>query len=174
MINRSLAIAVLGFALLVFGMVRADAAGPSGAKIAYVDLQRTLNQTPVGKKAKAKLERDKKKKQSALDKEQKALQEFAAQLQKQRSVLKPAVLRTREQELQQRYVKLQDTYLKLQQELAAMEATLVRDIFKKASPIIKTIAKQRGFTMVLEKNESAVLWADTSLDITDDVNKMVK
>ena len=42
------------------------------------------------------------------------------------------------------------------------------------SPIIKKIAKQRGFTMVLEKNESAVLWADKALDITAEVNKLVK
>lgn len=172
--NRSLAIAFLGVSLVVAGMVRADAAGGDESKVGYVDLQSTLNQTRAGRKARKRLERDKKKKQSALNKKQKELQKFAAELDKQRTVLKPDVLRQRERELQQKYVQLQETYMKLQQELASQEAQLVQSIFKKASPVIKKIARRRGFTMILEKNESAVLWASGALDITKEVNKRIK
>ena len=172
--NKNLAILLLGVALMVAGVVRADASNPSTVKIGYVDLQRSLNETGAGKKAKAKLEADKKKKQSELDKKQKELQTGAAELEKQRVVLKADVLRQREQELQQKYVALQERYFQLQQDLAKQEATLVRDIFGKAGPIIQTIAKRDGYTMILEKNEGAVLWAEGSLDITAEVNKKLQ
>ena len=171
--SRALTVGFLGIALIITGMVQADAAAPQ-MKVGYVDLQSTLNKTNAGKTARKKLERDKKRKQRALDKQQKDLQKFAAELEKQKVVLKPAVLRQRERELQEKYVKLQETYMKLQQELAKEEAKLVQKIFAKASPVIKKIAKERGFTMILEKNEGAVLWASSALDITAEVNRRVK
>lgn len=171
--NRSLAIAFLGVAVVVGGVITANA-GPGAPakppKIGYVDLQRSLNETGAGKRAKGKLEADKKKKQGELDKKQKELQGFAAELDKQRAVLKPDVLRQREKELQEKYVNLQERYFQLQQDLAKQEAQLVREIFGKAQPVIQEIAKRDGYTMILEKNEGAVLWADGG-DITTEVNK---
>ena len=63
-----------------------------------------------------------------------------------------------------------NTYI-TSKDLAKQEALLVREIFGKAGPIIQTIAKRDGYTMILEKNEGAVLWAEGSLDITAEVNK---
>ena len=171
--NRAFLIASLGIALLVVGFVRVEAAG-TAIKVGYVDLQKTLNETKAGKAAKARLERDKTKKQKSLDQQQKELQKLAADLEKQRAVLKPQALEQKQRELQEKYVKLQEVYVKLQQDLAKEEAKLVREIFKKAQPAIQAIAKEKGFTMILEKNEGAVLWADTNLDITDAVNARVK
>jgi len=170
-IHRSLAIAALGLGLIVAGMLRADAAGPATTKVGYVDLQRTLNETKIGKKARKKLEGDKAKKQKDLDKSTSELEKSAAELNKQRAVLKPEVLRQREAEIQKKYVDLQEKYMKLQQDLAQMEAKLVRDIFSKAAPEIEEIAKRDGYTIILEKSESAVLWAAPSTDITAEVNQ---
>jgi outer membrane protein len=170
-IHRSLAIGLLGLGLIIAGMVRAHADDASKTKVGYVDLQRTLNQTKIGKKARKKLERDKARKQKDLDKSSKDLEKSAEELNKQRAVLKPNVLRQREMEIQQKYVQLQEKYMQLQQELAQMEAKLVRDIFSKAAPEIETIAKRDGYTIILEKSESAVLWAAPSTDITKEVNQ---
>lgn len=168
------AMVVLGVALVAAGVMRADAAAPASHKIAYVDLQRTLSETAAGKKAKKKLEDDKNKKQAELKKKEKELTSFAAELDKQRAVLKPDVLRQREQELQQKYVGLQELYMQLQQDLAKQEAQLVREIFAKAGPVIEQIAKKDGYTLILEKNESAVLYAADGMDITAQVNAGIK
>lgn len=169
-----LVLATCGVLLVAAGVMRADAAPPTGQKIAYVDLQRTLNETGPGKKAKKKLEDDKAKKQAELKKKEKELTAFAAELEKQRTVLKPDVIKQREQELQQKYVGLQELYMQLQQDLAKQEAGLVRDIFAKAGPIIEQIAKKEGYTLILEKNESAVLFAADGMDITAQVNAQLK
>ncbi len=151
----------------------AATSAPSGSfKIGYVDLQRTLNETGAGKAARKKLEADKDAKQKELDKKQKELQKLAEDLEKQQAVLKPEVLNKKRQELQEKYVALQQTYLQLQQDLAKNEAKLVREIFNKASPAIQKIAKDEGFSMIVD--QSAILWAGQGLDITDKVNKAVK
>ena len=159
------------FSLIVAGFIRAEAQGGS-AKIGYVDLQRTLNETGAGKKAKKRLETQKAKKQKELDKKQKALQKAATELEKQRMMLKPDVLQARERELQEKYVKLQETYMQLQQGLVAQEAELVKEIFSKAAPVIKTVAKEKGYSLVLDK--ATVLWANDGLDITAEVNKRIR
>jgi len=164
--------AALGAAMVILGAFHpADAAGPGPAKVGYVDLQRTLNETKVGKAARDRLEKEKAKKQKEIDKAQEDLKKAAEELDKQKVVLKPDVLARRQEELQTRYVALQNQFMQFQQDLTKKEAELTREIFHKAQKIIESIAKRDGYTMMLEKNESAVLYADPSTDITAEVNK---
>ena len=64
-------------------------------------------------------------------------------------------------------------FVQLQQDLSKKEAQLTRDLFVKAAVHIETIAKRDGYVMVLEKSESAILYGDRTLDITDEVNKLL-
>ena len=171
--KRSLPIMFLGVALIIAGMVRADAAGTS-AKIGFVDLQRTLFETGAGKKARARFEKEKKTKQAALDKKQKDFQRYAAELDKQRILLesKPDKLAQRQRELEKKYVEVQQTYAKLERELSEAQAKLIKEILGKAGPVIQSIAKREGYTMILDR--SAVLWAADAADLTDKVNKLIK
>lgn len=169
--RKAFLLGFLGLAMMVHGVYRAEAGNPPAAKIGFVDLQRTLNETKAGKKARAGLEAMKKKKQAEIDKKQEDLKKYAEELDKQRVVLKPEVLRQREKELQDKYVELQNLFLQYQQELAKKEAELTREIFSAAAKHIEAIARRDGYTMMLEKTESAVLWADKAADITDEVNK---
>ena len=171
--HRSIAIGFLGISLIVLGIVRADASSPGGMKIGYVDLQQTLQRTDAGQQARRNLEREKRQKQRNLDQKQQELQRFAAELDKQRAVLQPEVLRQREQQLQEKYVELQQTFMQLQQDLAQKEAELVNEIFSKAAPVIERIARREGYAMILEKNQSAVLWATDAIDITSEVNRRI-
>jgi outer membrane protein len=168
----SLLVGVLGILMMIAGLAApALSAGAPVAKVGYVDLQSTLEKTKAGKLAKGKLEAEKQKKQQEIDKKQKDLQAAAAELDKQRTVLKPDVVQKRESELQQQFVELQQQFAAFQQDLLKQEGKLTREIFKDASKIIESIAKRDGFTMILEKTEGAVLWADKMFEITDEVNK---
>ncbi len=169
--TKTMTIAGLGLSLLLFALVRANAAGAPQAKVGYVDLQRTLNETKVGRAAKERLETEKKKRQKDIDDKKTALEKDAAELEKQRVVLKPEAAKAKEKELQDKYVTLQNTFMQLQQELTKKEAELTREIFGKASKIIESVAKRDGYTIMLEKSESAVLYADPSTEITAEVNR---
>jgi outer membrane protein len=144
---------------------------PAGAKVGWIDLQRTLTETKVGKSAKTRLESDKEAKQKQVNDLKDKLKKKAEEFEKQRVLLKGEAIAQRERELQEEYASLQQKFLAHQQELAKQEATLTKDIFQKASSIIDSIAKRDGYTMIIEKNEGAILWADPALDITAEVNK---
>jgi outer membrane protein len=174
--KRSLPIIILGLSLIVFSMLPSSsvvaAGGAAGAKVGFVDLQRTLLETSVGKKAKKSFEATKSKKQADLDKKQKNFQKAAAELDRQRMMLKPDVLEKKTRELEQQYVEVQQTYAKLERELAEAQAKLIQDILKKAGPVIKSIASRGGYALVVDR--SAVLWADDAVDLTDELNKQIK
>src|SRR5262245_5880230 len=124
-------IGAFGLAIAATGIVRANAAGAAApSKVGYVDLQRTLNETKVGKAAKGRHEGEKAKKQKQIDQEQDDLKKAAEELDKQRVVLKTDVLKQREKELQDKYVSLQQKFLQFQQDLAKSETLLTREIFQ--------------------------------------------
>ena len=137
-------------------------------KIAYVDLQRALEETDEGKKAKAKLKADFDKKQKELDQRQEELKKMKSDLDKQQSILTPAKLQEKQTELQQKLVALQETYVRLQKDLQEKEATATQGIFKKMQGIIASIAEKEGVTYVLERN-SGILYAPPSLDLTNEL-----
>ena len=169
--KRYLILGALGLALLVTGMVRVQASPPPPAKIAYVDLNKTLNETKAGKAALARLQAEKTDKENAVKAKKEAFLKEVEELDKQRIVMKPEVVAKREAELQKEYADLQQYFLDQQQELSKREALLTHEIFIQASSIIEAIAKRDGYTVVLEKSESAILWADPILDITAEVDQ---
>jgi outer membrane protein len=173
--HRSLAIVFLGLALITAGVVTADAAAPAAGKIGFIDLvalERTLLATPAGKRASAKMEQSLKAKQTEFDKKRNDLQKVIAEFEKQRSMLKPEVAAQREQEYGERMRELQEYYVKLQGDLGNEQAKLIQEVVKQAEPVIKQVAQEQGYTMIM--NRAAVVWAVDGIDITAEVNKRIK
>ena len=167
------ALALFGAALIATSALStADAAAPGATKVGVIDLEKTLYETPAGKRASEAFDKTRKSKQAELDVKQKDLQKAAGELEKQSAVLKPEVLRDKRAELEKRFVELQQLYVKLERDLAGERAKLIQELLKKASPIIQDIAKGEGVTLVVD--QSAVLWADTSLDLTAKLNARMK
>ena len=166
-------VTALGIALGI-GLVSApfvglvDAAPPATIKIGVVDLEQTLYDTPVGKRASAAFDKTRKAKQTELDAKQKSLQKAAAELDKQAAVLKPDVLAQKKSVLEKQFVELQQTYVKLERDLAGERTKLVQDVLTKAQPMIEQLAKDEGVTIVLDR--SAVLWSDPAIDLTAKLN----
>jgi outer membrane protein len=159
--NRTLIALVVGFGLLAPKLALAD-------KLAVVDLQRALEETEDGKKAKAKLKSDFDRKQKELDEKQEDIKKMKEALDKKRNIMKPEALQKEEADLQNRFVELQQTYARLQRDLAQKEQEATRGIFGKLQTVVGKIAQANSFDVVLEKN-SAVVWGKDSLDITNEV-----
>jgi outer membrane protein len=176
--NRFAAIACLGLGLF-FGPIAsralfpdAVADTPTTVKVGVIDLERTLYETPAGKKASESFEKTRKTKQDELDKQQKDLQKAAADLDKQATVLKPEVLKTKRDELEKKFVAVQQLYMKLEKDLAGERTKLIQDLLKKASPIVQDIAKAEGVQIIVD--QSAVVWADPATDLTAKLNAKMK
>ena len=164
--NRYLALGCLGLGLMVsplFGRM-GQSAVPSNPKVGMMDIEKTLSETPAGKRANAEFDKRRLEKQAKLDADQTELRKAAADLDKQAAVLKPEVLEAKKLELQKKFSMLQQTYAKLEQELAKDRAKLIEDLLAKAEPFIKQIAKDEGVSVIFERE--AMVWWDQSVDLT--------
>ncbi len=138
-------------------------------KIAVVDLQRALNETEDGRRAKAQLKRLFTKRQKALDDQQNVLKKMKEDIEKQRDVLSRQALQERMEEYQKAFVELQTTYVEYQRELAQKEAQLTKGILERMQGILRRIGQTDGYTMIVESTEGGVVWVPTNLDLTDAV-----
>lgn len=158
-------------AALVTGGVTARVARADDSKIAYVDLQRALEETNDGKAAKTKLKTDFEKKQQELDAKQEELKKLKDDLDKKATLMKPEALQKAQQDFQQRFVQLQETFQRLQKDLAVKEQEATRGILARLSQVVQGVAEREHFSMVLERN-SAVVYGQPSLDITNEVIRL--
>ena len=155
---------VLALAILLLGSATAFA---EDTKLGFVDMQRALNETDDGKKAKASLKKVFDQKQKELDEQQAALKKDVEDLDKKRTLLPPEQVREKEAELQTRMQKVQQTYLRHQQDLSAKEQEATAKIYERMNKIIAKIATAEGFSMIVDK--SALVFAKPHLDLTNEL-----
>src|SRR3989338_5541652 len=160
---RKLMIAAMTMGLLAggFGVAQAkNAEGDQGsAKIAYVDLNRALNEVAEGKKAKAQLEADGKAKKQKLEIMQKEFETMRADFDKQRLVLSGEALQKKQEALQQKLIELQKTSMDFEKEFAQKEAQLTQPIAEKLKNVIGDVGREGSYTAILPKE--MMLYAPT-------------
>lgn len=140
-------------------------------KLAFIDMQKAIQETVAGKKAKKDLEDEFNKKKKELEKKEADLKKMNDDLEKKSLVLTDEVKQKKAQELQNEMIKYREVVAKSQMEIQKKERDLTAPIVQKLREIVDDIAKKEGYTMVLEKSEQSVLWAKKDLDITDRVIK---
>ena len=145
---------------------------PASPKIGVIDLDNTLSTTPAGKRANDAFEKTRKTKQSELDKKQDDLKRAAADLEKQKSVLKPDAYAAKRDELEKRFMELQGTLQKLEKDLAGERQHLMQDLLKQAQPLVEKLAKAEGVTIIVDRQ--SVVWADPATDLTTKLNADMK
>jgi outer membrane protein len=161
------ATSLAGMGAVTLAPSTANAAVPQIRKIAMVDMQRVLNETKHGKKARKDLETSTSAKQRKLDKKRAALEQGQAKLKN----LSGEKLMAAQEKLQRDYMEWQSMAMTLQQELAEQESRLLEKIYLNCQGLVQGISKEKGLDLVLVRDETTVLYAQSSLDITADVIK---
>lgn len=154
-------VAVLGFSM---GGYAAE------FKAGVVNLQKAIQSTTAGKKAKTELEADFEKKKKELQKKEADLKKMQEDIEKKKSVLSEEVLAKKQDEFREEMMKFQQVVAKNQGEIQKKEQELTQPILDKMKKIVDRISKEKGYSMVLE-NTAMVLFVDSSHDLTDDVVK---
>ena len=144
-----------------------SAAFAEDLKVGYVDMQRALNETEDGRKAKEKLKKDFDQKQKELDEQQAQLKKEIEDLDKKRTLLPADKVREKEAELQSRMQKVQQTYLRHQQDLSGKEQEATAKIFERMQKIIAKIAATENFSMIMDK--AGLVFAKPHLDLTNEL-----
>ena|SRR5690606_30466510 len=154
---------------LAIGLASANAY--ADVKIGYVDMQKAIQSTKAGKQAKKSLEAEFEKRKKSLQKKEGELKKMGEELEKKAMVLSDDVRAKKQKEFQENMMEFQQTVQKNQQEIQQQERKLTEPILKKLQTVIEDMAKKDKYTVILEKRENGVLWAQKDLDITEQVVK---
>ncbi|HWA71031.1 MAG TPA: OmpH family outer membrane protein [Polyangiaceae bacterium] len=148
---------------LLFATSVAEAQAPT--RMAVVDTQRAIMETEDGLRAQATLKKLFDNRQRELDKKQDDLQKERVDIDKQKDVLSKAALTKRIDKWQQEMVQLQQVFVEYNKELQKKQNELTQPIFQKAMGLIRRLATQEGFDLIVDKQ--AVPYVRSDLDVTD-------
>ncbi len=148
-------------ALLVSSAAHAQAP----AKIAVIDTQRAIMETEDGLRAQATLKKLFDKSQRELDKKQEDLQKEREDIDKQKDVLSKAAFAKRVDKWQRDMMQLQTVFVEYNKELQKKQSEMTQPIFQKAMGLIRRLATQEGYDVVVDKQ--AVPYVRSDLELTD-------
>jgi outer membrane protein len=145
----------------------------ANAGIVYVNSDSLLNKYEYFKEIKAKFEGKSKQAQDDLKAKGAAFQREVAAYQKGAAAMSADQRASTEQRLARKQQELQGYQQNAGTALQNEESTENEKLYNKVADYLKKHAKQKGYKMVLtySKSNSAILFADPSLDVTQEVIK---
>ena len=143
------------------------AAAQDRVKIGFIDVQRAINESVAGKRARDRFQSQVKKAETDLVKEKQELERLKSELDKKSLLLKDDERRNLEADLQRRAVNYQRAMGDQQQELRQKEGEMTGDILKELEKIVTEVGKADKFTIILERSQ--ILYSDQATDITNKV-----
>lgn len=139
----------------------------SATKIGVIDMQKAIQETAQGKKAKKELEDEFNKKKKELEKTETEIKKKGEDFEKRSMAMNEETRTKKQAELGAEMRKYQELAAKSQMEIQKRERDLTAPIVTKLRSIIEDIATKEDYTVVLEKSEQSVMWAKKDLDLTD-------
>jgi outer membrane protein len=149
----------------------ATAAVKDNEPIVYVNSDSLLTKYEYFKDLKVKLDAKSKAAQTDLGSKQQAFQREVAEYQQTQNTLSADQRATTEQRLARKQQELQTYQQNAGSALQNEQAVEQEKLYNKIADYLKIYAKEKGFKMVLtyQKGNSAILFADASLDVTSEV-----
>jgi outer membrane protein len=146
-----------------------SALAQSAPKIGYVDLQRALNESETGKKAKEEFKVQVDKLQASLKKQKDDIDGLKEQLEKKALVMKEEERGTLEEDYRKKLRDFERNYKDSQADLQKKDNELTGVIIKDLQEVIHDYGEREGYTLILESTSSAVLYGSKNADLTDEL-----
>jgi outer membrane protein len=163
--TRSLIRGALMFVLLA--AVAMPAAAQS--KVAVIDVQRVVTESDPGKEVMQRL----KALTDAKSQEGQVLQQEMATLQdqfnKQRFTVSEARQAEMSKEIEDKQIAIRRFQDDAQREIQEAQRRELGGLEERILPIINQVGQEQGFTLIFNKFQSGLVYADEAIDITDDV-----
>jgi outer membrane protein len=161
-------------ALAVQAQGTAAPASPSAAaiRIGVINVERLVQESALGKEAFNRVKKLNDQKKEEADKLSKELRDMEQKLADQGSALaedKREALQKSYQEKAIAFKRFQDD---ANRDLEAAQKKELGELERRVFPVINQVGKERGFTLVFNKFQSGLVYADDAVDITDEVLKV--
>lgn len=152
---------------LLMSVAFSTVASAAETKVGYVDVQKAIQATSAGKKAKEILDGEFGKRKKDLDKKKADIEKMQQDLEKKKSVLSEEVMNKKQLELQEEMMKFQKTVGENQVELQKKEKELIEPIIEKMKKMIEKVAVEKGYSLIIDKQAQAILYYQKDADVTD-------
>jgi outer membrane protein len=157
---------------LVLAMGAARGLAAAELRIAVVDMQRALNECDAGKKAKDQVKSKFERSQEQLKRQREDLDRLKEDYDRKALVLKEEERRNLEKDLESRTLDFKRKYEDFQRDLKRTDAELTAGIVEEIYGIVRDYGAKNTYTLVLEASSGALLYADKSVDVTDEIVKL--
>jgi outer membrane protein len=141
------------------------------ASLGYVDIQKVLEQSTLGKKVQEELRKEFEPRAQELGKTEAEIRQLQETLARDSALMSADQVKKKEAEIKQRIEAYQKAGGALQQEVAKVQQQKGREVMAPAQKAVDAVAKQNKLSMVVERSLTGILYLDPGLDITDDVIK---
>jgi outer membrane protein len=138
-------------------------------KIGYVDLQRALNESEAGKRAKADFKVQVDKLEGQLKGKKDELDKLKDELDRKAVVMRDDERKRLEDDFQRKRLDLKRQFEDSQAALQKKDNELTGQIIQELQEIIRQIGDRDRYTLILEISSAPVLYTDKSSDLTDQV-----
>jgi len=155
----------------VVALFVAAVAVPAVAQInvAVIDVQRVVAESDPGKEALQKLKEYSDQKVQEGQALQQELASLRDQFSKQRFTLAEDKLEVMNKQVEDKTIALQRFEDDAQRDLNEARRRALGELEGRIMPVIDTIGKERGLTLIFNKFQSGLVYANEAVDITDDV-----
>jgi outer membrane protein len=143
-----------------------------GLKIGVINVERLVQESALGKEAFNRVKKVNDQKKEEADKLSKDLREMEQKLADQGSAMaedKRDALQKSYQEKAIAFKRFQDDATR---DLEAAQKKELSELERRVFPVINQVGKERGYTLIFNKFQSGLVFADDAVDITDEVLKV--
>jgi outer membrane protein len=143
--------------------------GAESVRIGVVDFQRALDQCEAGKDARLELEKVFKDKEKVLADQRDEIKVLQETLEKQAIMLSADAVSEKKRELAYKNREFQRNYNDFVEEMKLREKDLRTPILKELDRIANDIGKKGGYTLIVHKDRTVIIYFPESIDITDEL-----
>ncbi len=141
--------------------------GADVAKIGVVDFQRIFEVSSAGKSAQAEFKSQGEKMANELKKKDSELEELKKRFEREALVISREMREEKEREFRIKINDFKALEKKYKEKLRALNNRLVNRMKKDLYELIEEIGRKEGYLLIIEKEDAGVVYAPTSIDITD-------
>ncbi|HPQ40446.1 MAG TPA: OmpH family outer membrane protein [bacterium] len=135
-------------------------------KIAFIHTQKVILETKAGKEGYSKLEQIVEEYRQQMQAQEDTIKALEEELAKQGKMLSDEARLEKREELQRAYKEYSRLKEDAKAEVANREKALLDKIIDQLADVINRVAKEQGYTMILDAEGPSVLYADDSKDIS--------
>lgn len=160
---------LLSRALLALILLACAPAVALAQGIAYVDMERVLQESAMGQAAQQRLEQRFGERQQPFAEEELAIRRMQAQLDRDKPLMSAAQVERTEREIKERIERLEQDFEGVQREVMQAQQEEGRRLIEPARQAVIAVAKEKKLTLVFEASQLNAIYIDEAAEITDAV-----